>query len=273
MMVCQSTLNDQTLVSFDRSTGSIRLNSDIIKVIAVNGEVWFRGKELALALGFKDPKKGVQTHVDDADKQTLQLLVQRRGADSAPATVNEAHSQWVNESGFYSLTFGSWLPAAKAFKKWVTGEVLPSIRRTGKYVLDDEHALIEAYDGMPVIYLGDVGTYDCTALLKFGWSDNIKERIKDHKKDFDEFKLQQVFSASNNRQVKRLLKEHPEIKPRRLTKEIKGKNETELLALSNSFQLSHVESVVHMVIARTPPAILEAWQGLAWGVTIVKPST
>ena len=252
-MVCQSTLNDQTVVSFDRNTNSICMNSDIIKVLAVDDEVWFRGKELAMALGYNDPRDAVQKHVDITDKTPLHLLVQRMGGVLPPMTHKESQSLWVSESGFYSLTFGSKLPAAKAFKKWVTGEVLPSIRKTGRYVQNDEHALLEAYDGMPVIYLGDIGD----AMLKFGWSDYIKVRTRDHKKDFPEFTLLRVFSTSNNRQVEKLLKEHPELKPHRLSKEIKGKNQTELLALSDSFRLSHVEAIIHKVIAKAPPAILE----------------
>ena len=187
--------------------------------------------------------------MDSGEQSTLHCLVQRSGA----IVHRKSQSLWVNESGFYSLVFGSKLPMAKAFKKWVTGEVLPSLRKTGRYVLNDEHALLEAYDGMPVIYLGDIGN----AMLKFGWSDYIKMRTRDHKKDFSEFTLLRVFSTSNNRQVEKLLKELPELKPYRLSKEIKGKNQTELLALSNSFRLSHVEAITLKVIAKAPPAILE----------------
>ena len=245
--------HDQTMFSFDRSSSKICINSDIVKILAVDDEVWFRGKELAMALGYNDTRDAVQKHVDSTDKTPLHLLVQSMRGKSPTMSHAESQSLWVNESGFYSLTFGSKLPAAKAFKKWVTGEVLPSIRKKGRYVLDDEHALLEAFDGMPVIYLGDIGN----ALLKFGWSDYIKVRVRDHKKDFPEFTLLRVFSTSNNRQVEKLLKEHPELKPHRLSKEIKGKNQTELLALSNSFRLSHVEAIILKVIAKAPPPILE----------------
>ena len=209
-----------------------------------------------MALGYSETTGAVQKHVDSTDRTPLHLLVPRTAARMAAISHKESLSLWVNEAGFYSLIFGSKLPAARAFKKWVTSEVLPSLRRTGKYVLDDEHALIEAYDGMPIIYLGDVGTYDCTALLKFGWSDNIRERVKEHKKDFEEFTLQRVFPTSNNRQVEKLLKKHPEVQPYRLTKEIKGKNQTELLAVINVFKLSHIEALIHRMIAGSPHPIL-----------------
>lgn len=99
-----------------------------IRTVEINGEPWFVGKDVALALGYQNPSKALRDHVDKEDKlnnESLSSLGQRGG--------------WlVNESGIYSLAFDSKLPDAKKFKRWVTSEVLPSIRKTGGYVNDEE---------------------------------------------------------------------------------------------------------------------------------------
>ena len=100
-------------------------NSDFgnIRVVENSGEPWFVGKDVAEVLGYTNPSKALADHVDADDKlnnETLLSLGQRGG--------------WlINESGLYSLILSSKLPTAKKFKRWVTSEVLPTIRKTGSY--------------------------------------------------------------------------------------------------------------------------------------------
>ena len=95
-----------------------------IRTVEVNGEPWLVGKDVALALGYQNPSKALSDHVDEEDKlnnESLLSLGQRGG--------------WlINESGLYSLVLSSKLPTAKKFRRWVTAEVLPSIRRHGAYM-------------------------------------------------------------------------------------------------------------------------------------------
>ncbi len=88
------------------------------------GETYFVGKDVAEALGYSDPQKALKMHVDNEDKLTRQIVVsgQRRNII------------FINESGLYALVLSSKLPTAKAFKRWVTAEVLPQIRKTGGYI-------------------------------------------------------------------------------------------------------------------------------------------
>lgn len=88
------------------------------------GEPLFVGKDVAKALGYKNTSKAIQQHVDDEDKSTLPI---REAAYETRAIV-------INESGLYSLILSSKLPTAKVFKRWVTAEVLPQIRKTGGYI-------------------------------------------------------------------------------------------------------------------------------------------
>ena len=99
-----------------------------IRSILINDEPWFVGKDVASVLGYSNPSKVLTDHVDPEDKlnnDSLSSLGQRGG--------------WlINESGMYSLILSSKLPNAKKFKKWVTGEVLPSIRKHGAYLTPDK---------------------------------------------------------------------------------------------------------------------------------------
>ena len=95
-----------------------------IRAIEKDGEPWFVGKDVAVALGYKDTVNALKAHVDEEDKMGWRITTPSRG---------EQNSTIINESGLYSLVLSSKLPSAKKFKHWVTSEVLPSIRRHGAY--------------------------------------------------------------------------------------------------------------------------------------------
>ena len=103
-----------------------------ITVIKCRDEIWFRGKDIAKALGYEKTRNAILKHVNDDDKSILEDL--RRGPQiRAPFKNEQGGSIFINESGLYSLIFGSKLESAKAFTRWVTKDVLPSIRKTGRY--------------------------------------------------------------------------------------------------------------------------------------------
>lgn len=104
-----------------------------------NGEAWLYGVDVATALGYENPGKAVQSHVDEMD---CKLLNYKAFPKMGKANANELWSNpndfsnkvMINESGVYSLILGSNLPSAREFKRWVTSEVIPSIRKHGAYV-------------------------------------------------------------------------------------------------------------------------------------------
>ena len=103
-----------------------------ITTINVKGNIWFKGKDVAKALGYENSRKAILKHVDDDDKSIFEKI--RGGSQNGTPFKNEQkHTIFINESGLYSLIFGSKLESAKVFKRWVTSEVLPSIRKTGSY--------------------------------------------------------------------------------------------------------------------------------------------
>lgn len=94
-----------------------------VRTVVIDDEPWFVGKDVALALGYKDTVNALKAHVDSEDKAGWQITTQ----------FGEKETTIINESGLYSLILSSKLPTAKEFKRWVTSEVLPSIRKTGRY--------------------------------------------------------------------------------------------------------------------------------------------
>lgn len=95
-----------------------------VRTLIVDGVIWFVGIDVARALGYKKAGEALQSGVDEMDS-TLMGVMDSKG--------REQKTKVINESGLYSLIFGSRLDSAKRFKKWVTSEVLPSIRKNGTY--------------------------------------------------------------------------------------------------------------------------------------------
>ena len=111
-----------------------------ISVIKSKGESWFRGKDIAKALGYSIPRKAIREHIDPEDRSSLERLSKGGGGGGLKRTPlkNEQKSAiFVNESGLHSLILQSKPESAKAFNRWVTKEVLPSLRKTGTYFCDD----------------------------------------------------------------------------------------------------------------------------------------
>lgn len=110
-----------------------------LRIVMVNEEPWFVAKDIAEKLGYSNPQKAVRNHVDDEDK----------GVNEMGTPGGKQNIIIINESGLYSLILKSKLPEAKQFKRWVTSEVLPSIRKDGGYIatssdMSDEEIMAKA---------------------------------------------------------------------------------------------------------------------------------
>lgn len=103
-----------------------------IRVLTIEGEPWFVGKDVAEVLGYSNSRKAIADHVDSEDK----------GVTKCDTLGGTQKLTVINESGLYSLILGSKLPTAKKFKHWVTSEVLPTIRKHGAYMTDAKAAAI-----------------------------------------------------------------------------------------------------------------------------------
>lgn len=97
-----------------------------VRTVTVDNELYFVGKDVADILGYQNGSRDINRHVDEEDRQNYQN-----------GTFGNRGVTIINESGLYSLILSSKLPQAKDFKRWVTSEVLPTIRRHGMYAVDD----------------------------------------------------------------------------------------------------------------------------------------
>ena len=106
-----------------------------IRTAKINNDIYFVGKDVADALGYVDTNKAVSMHVDDEDKKLN---------DKTSPSFGQRGATLINESGLYSLVLSSKLESAKRFKRWITSDVLPALRRTGSYSLNIPQTLPEA---------------------------------------------------------------------------------------------------------------------------------
>lgn len=107
-----------------------------VRAVSVNDEPYFVGKDVAEILGYANPQRAIRNYVDEEDK----------GVTKSVTPGGKQDIVIINESGLYSLILSSKLPKAKEFKRWVTAEVLPAIRKTGGYV-NDTAQFVESYFG------------------------------------------------------------------------------------------------------------------------------
>lgn len=103
-----------------------------VRIVQQNGEPWFVGKDIADILGYSNSSKAIPQHVDEEDRQKQNLPTAQNGKLVAASWL-------INESGLYSLILSSKMPKAKEFKRWVTSEVIPAIRKTGGYIAGSEN--------------------------------------------------------------------------------------------------------------------------------------
>ena len=109
-----------------------------IRTCTVEGETFFVGKDVASALGYGNSREALRKHVDEEDKQASRFVT---GGQQYNMTV-------INESGLYALILSSKLDSAKRFKRWVTSEVLPAIRKNGRYELEQQNRVLESRNAL-----------------------------------------------------------------------------------------------------------------------------
>ncbi len=153
-----------------------------IRTVIWDEEPWLVGKDVAVILGYSNTKKALSDHVDDEDKY------QGDGVTIRDSMGRLQHPTVINESGFYSLVLSSKMPRAKEFRRWVTSKVLPTIRKTGGYVANED-MFIENY--LP--FLDE--PYRNLFRLQMVFIDKLNERIR-HDQPLVEF-AEQVAGTDN----------------------------------------------------------------------------
>ena len=112
-----------------------------VRTIVINNEPWFVGKDVANNLGYRNGSRDINRHVSDEDRIKEMIFDGNQNKETI----------LINESGLYALIFGSKLESAKRFKRWVTSEVLPSIRKTGNYISNEDQLRLGLFDKDPLV--------------------------------------------------------------------------------------------------------------------------
>lgn len=157
-----------------------------VRTVVIDGDLWFVGKDVAECLGYTNPSKALADHVDDDDKlnnKTLSSLGQRGG--------------WlINESGMYALIFGSKLEKAREFKRWVTSEVLPTLRKTGHYEVAADQSVNQL--------LAEFGDFKVTYVQQMV---EFKDALEKQTKAFDKSISNMTLSTTQQNKVHRAVKD------------------------------------------------------------------
>ncbi|BCS82833.1 hypothetical protein QLL95_gp1290 [Cotonvirus japonicus] len=181
-------------------------------IIDIDNNIWFIAKQIALFLGYNDPKKAVSIHVDVKYKKKLsEIKIKgnkpienfKEGGKNYPPkkksnSYNQQNSIYINESGLYQLlaTCKTKNDIAKKFKEWLYEEVLPEIRKTGGYFkrkYDKINYNFGEYYGLTVIYL----LYICDNYYKFGITDGLDKRLKTHKTQLNYKEIVRLWKVDN----------------------------------------------------------------------------
>ena len=127
-----------------------------LNTVVINEEIWLNANDVCRALGYSNPWDALAKHVDKEDLAKHEALTEG----------GKQQMNYINESGFYSLVFGSKLPGAKDFKKWVTSEVLPSIRKQGYYVDKERMKYLENINKQYQQMTNSSGLFSITTIAK-----------------------------------------------------------------------------------------------------------
>ena len=157
-----------------------------VRTVVIDGDPWVVGKDVSECLGYSNPSKALADHVDDDDKlnnKTLSSLGQRGG--------------WlINESGMYALIFGSKLEKAREFKRWVTSEVLPTLRKTGHYEVAADQSVNQL--------LAEFGDFKVTYVQQMV---EFKDALEKQTKAFDKSISNMTLSTTQQNKVHRAVKD------------------------------------------------------------------
>lgn len=253
-----------------------------IQVFGDSETLWFRGKDVTTAFDFSNSNDAIINHVDNDDKIRLRDALKCMGSKFATPSnfsSNELNTIFINESGLYSLIFGSKKPLAKIFKKWVISEVLPSIRKTGKYsiinsstqvkqplikneetlLLEEDSLLLqikttidnfssfvstESLKDKNVVYMAYIGEYEIDNVFvhcfKFGKSSSSDNRMKSHKSTFDTFDLIYMKECKNNLFIENDIKSIIKNLGIGMELEIRDRKYTEIFYIENWAQLQNI---------------------------------
>lgn len=227
----------------DQNLLVMKFNDLDITIYGTHEDPLFKAKDIGVLLDMKDINSTIRDF--DEDHKCMHSMHTLGGIK---------FTTFLTEFGLYKVLMISRKPVAKSFQRWVFSAI-KEIRLTGKYELQKslekdkklirEKTLIDSYHKKPVVYLGSIGKIDGLDFAKFGYTNDIKSRNTDHKREIgDCYVLEYVVECEQNIELERKLKDHNDISNRRVTKTINGKVQTELIRLDEHLQIDDVPKIV-----------------------------
>jgi prophage antirepressor-like protein len=133
------------MIDMENNLSVFKFDGMDIRVFEIGNNPWWVGKDVAEILGYSNTKDAMSKHVDEDDRKVIKPVDFPKRSQNATYEIPPRGLTIINESGLYSLIIGSKLPTAKKFKRWITSEVLPSIRKHGGYIAGQEnHEMTDA---------------------------------------------------------------------------------------------------------------------------------
>jgi prophage antirepressor-like protein len=263
--------------------------------VVCNGQIYFKGKEIAQHMEYENPTKALRQHIDNDEKKKLSVILggvqfgppQVTAPEFMKLTQNDKNTVYITEAGLYELIFHSKQKEAKKFKKHVTNVILPSIRQTGMYSTHNniqtqqcieqykvslntsdiksfyENNRVTEYDNTAVNYLGVIGVCNNRYLLKYGESTSIYRRdYYEHRNTFGEqFKIVHIVKADNSRFIEHLFEKELKVRNLGIELQFNGKNQKELFVTSDSFDIEDAIYLLNRLVDDNPPnAVIIAQQ-------------
>ena len=272
-LVCTTDIVSSSIQPFTKQPTIFTFNGEtFIYVVDKKGIIWFNGKEVVSLLGYTNPRKAIHDHINEKYVTTFDEI--NRGNDSLPLDHNEKTSLYISEFGLYQLLATSKLDndIIKSFQDVLYEEILPSIRKNGKYEIPNlfsniksfynDH-MITSYIGKNVVYIGITSHVVMNngimeVLAKFGKTGRMTMRdIDEHRKFFDDFKVVFIRECDNYEEIEKLFK--IELKALELYRqvEIKGVNCIELFTVKEDYTMDNVINLMNRLIENNPLKSIE----------------
>lgn len=224
-----------------------------------HNEPWFKGKDIATLLTYKDSHCALRTNVSDANKKKLYEINNFHTGLNPVSQPRKNSPIYINQAGVFSLLLKSSKKEAKEFQNWVSDDVLTCINKTGKYdpVGDKMKTsffsdnFMWQYEGKRVVYLGYVGIDKDTGntIYKYGITrDAVRRDFEELSKVFEDYRMIYVRECIDNDVVEKLIKKELKFRKLLAPKKVKGKLYTELFVTNDDFDIEKIKKMVDALI-------------------------
>ena len=269
-LVCVNDIasSSNSLQSFTNQPAIFTFNDKTFEYVNdIYDKFWFDGKEIVLFIGYKDHINAMKDHIKDEYKKYLKDIT--RGGESPPLDHNEKNKIYISEEGLYQLLTTSKLnnDIIKTFQNWVFEEIIPSIRKTGKYEIPNMFSNIKSFYndnmitpflGKKVVYLGITSNIVINNgiveyLAKYGKTGCITRRdIEEHRNFFNDFKVVFIRECDNYEDIEKLFE--LELKALELFRkvEIKGTMCKELFTVKEDYIMDNIINMLNNLIDNNP---------------------